>query len=36
MLFSVGTIDQEQLADYAQRRGIPINEMRKYLSTRHL
>ena len=34
--FSVGTIDQEQLADYAQRRGIPINEMRKYLSTRHL
>lgn len=34
--FSVGTIDQEQLADYAQRRRIPINEMRKYLSTRHL
>lgn len=30
--FSVGKIDEDQLADYAQRRGYNVDEMRKYLS----
>lgn len=30
--FSVGKIDEKQLEDYADRRGIPKNEMRKYLT----
>lgn len=30
--FSVGTISEEQLADYAQRRGKTASEIRKYLS----
>lgn len=29
--FSIGHISLEQLADYAQRRGIPLEEMSKYL-----
>ena len=29
--FSVGKIDEEQLADYAKRRGMPIDTMRKFL-----
>ena len=29
--FSVGKIDEEQLKDYASRRGIPVDEMRKFL-----
>lgn len=31
--FSVGRIDQEQLEDYARRRGMPIEQMRKFLSS---
>lgn len=31
--FSVGHIDQEQLEDYARRRGMPIEQMRKFLSS---
>lgn len=31
--FSIGKIDEEQLSDYAIRRGIPITEMRKYLNS---
>ena len=30
--FSVGKITEEQLADYASRRGLPIGEMRKFLA----
>lgn len=30
--FAVGKISEEQLNDYAARRGIPANELRKYLS----
>ena len=29
--FSVGKIDEEQLADYAKRRGMPIDTTRKFL-----
>lgn len=29
--FSVGRIDEEQLADYARRRGLPTQEMRRFL-----
>jgi hypothetical protein len=29
--FSVGKISEEQLNDYAKRRGLPIDEMRKFL-----
>ena len=29
--FNVGKIDEEQLADYAKRRGMPIATMRKFL-----
>ena len=29
--FSVGKIDEEQLENYASRREMPVNEMRKYL-----
>ncbi|MBR5205388.1 MAG: 5-methyltetrahydrofolate--homocysteine methyltransferase [Bacteroidaceae bacterium] len=31
--FSVGKINEEQLNDYAKRRGLPIDEMRKFLAT---
>lgn len=34
--FSIGTVDDEQLNDYAQRRQIPTCEMRKFLSTRQV
>ena len=30
--FAVGKIDEEQLADYAKRRNIPIGQIRKYLT----
>lgn len=30
--FSVGKITEEQLADYASRRGLPVSEMRKFLA----
>lgn len=30
--FSVGKIDEEQLADYAKRRGCPTDQLRKYLA----
>ena len=30
--FAVGKIDEEQLKDYAERRGFSVKEMRKYLS----
>ena len=29
--FSVGKIDEEQLKDYASRRGMPVEEMRRFL-----
>ena len=29
--FSVGKIDEEQLTDYASRRGMPVEEMRRFL-----
>ena len=29
--FAVGRIDEEQLADYARRRGLPVTEMRRFL-----
>lgn len=29
--FAVGRIDEEQLADYARRRGLPTQEMRRFL-----
>ncbi len=31
--FSVGKIGEDQLKDYAQRRGIPVEKMRKFLAT---
>lgn len=30
--FAVGKIGEDQLEDYARRRGMPVNEMRKYLA----
>ena len=30
--FSIGKISGEQLNDYAKRRGLPIDEMRKFLA----
>ena len=30
--FSIGKIGEDQLANYAQRRGKPVDEMRKFLS----
>lgn len=30
--FAVGKIGEDQLEDYARRRGIPVNEMRKFLA----
>lgn len=30
--FNIGTIDEEQLSDYARRRGVPQDEMRKFLA----
>ena len=30
--FSIGKISEEQLNDYAKRRGLPIDEMRKFLA----
>jgi hypothetical protein len=30
--FSVGKIDEQQLKDYAIRRGLPIEQMRKFLA----
>ena len=30
--FAVGKIDEDQLEDYARRRGRPIDEMRKFLA----
>ncbi len=30
--FSVGKIDEEQLKDYAKRRGLGINVMKKFLT----
>ena len=32
--FSVGTISEEQLSDYAQRRKLPVDTIRTYLQTR--
>jgi hypothetical protein len=29
--FSVGKIDEEQLTDYAMRRGLPVEEMKRFL-----
>lgn len=31
--FGVGKIDEQQLNDYAARRGLPLDEMRKYLES---
>lgn len=31
--FSIGRIDESQLKDYAARRGLPVEEMRKFLGT---
>ena len=30
--FNIGTIGEDQLADYARRRGVPVEQMRKYLA----
>ena len=30
--FAVGKIDEEQLADYARRRNLPTDTIRKYLT----
>ena len=30
--FSVGKIGEDQLTDYSQRRGLPIENMRKFLA----
>ena len=30
--FAVGKIGNDQLEDYARRRGMPINEVRKFLA----
>ena len=32
VIFAVGKIDEDQLEDYARRRGRPIDEMRKFLA----
>jgi hypothetical protein len=29
--FSIGKIDEEQLKDYASRRGMQVDEMRRFL-----
>ena len=29
--FDLGKIDDSQLADYARRRGVPVNVMRRFL-----
>jgi cobalamin-dependent methionine synthase I len=31
--FAVGKIDEEQLSDYARRRGVPVELMRKFLGS---
>ncbi|MDE7085838.1 MAG: 5-methyltetrahydrofolate--homocysteine methyltransferase, partial [Prevotella sp.] len=31
--FSVGKIGEDQLADYARRRGLPVAVVRKFLSS---
>ncbi len=31
--FSLGKIGEDQLADYAHRRGLPLEVMRKFLAT---
>ena len=31
--FSVGRIGEDQLCDYARRRGLPVETLRKFLST---
>ena len=31
--FELGKIDEEQLRDYARRRGIPVELMRRYLQS---
>jgi hypothetical protein len=31
--FSLGTIGEDQLADYARRRGLPVEVMRKFLTS---
>ena len=31
--FSIGKIGEDQLRDYAKRRGLPIELMRKYLAS---
>jgi len=31
--FQLGRIDEEQLADYAHRRGVPVSIMRKFLQS---
>mgnify|MGYP002764087911 CR=1 FL=1 len=30
--FDLGKIDDSQLADYARRRGVPVNVMRRFLA----
>ena len=30
--FSVGKIGEDQLIDYSQRRGLPVDTMRKFLA----
>jgi hypothetical protein len=30
--FSVGKIGEDQLEDYSQRRGLPLDRMKQYLS----
>jgi hypothetical protein len=31
--FSIGKIGEDQLHDYAHRRGLPVETLRKFLST---
>lgn len=31
--FSLGTIGEDQLTDYARRRGLPVEVMRKFLTS---
>jgi hypothetical protein len=31
--FSLGTIGEDQLQDYARRRGLPVEVMRKFLTS---
>ncbi|MBR6432814.1 MAG: 5-methyltetrahydrofolate--homocysteine methyltransferase, partial [Bacteroides sp.] len=31
--FAVGKIGEDQLEDYARRRGMPVEEMRKFLAS---